>query len=60
MATIWSVNKEVKECIEKYHVYGAEAIINSVILSMKNEPYFTKEDFMKMIDFAYERLNEEV
>lgn len=57
--TISKTEAEVAYLIKKHHVYGAETIINAVVLGSIGEAYINKDVLKRMIDRAYERFNEE-
>ncbi len=57
--TIAATDREVKELIDKHHVYGAEVVINALVRASAKEPYLNEDFIIKMIKFAFDRLNEE-
>ena len=53
--TIAKADREVKDLIQKNHVYGAEAIINALVRAAQTEPYLTPDAIKSMVDHAFER-----
>lgn len=53
--TIAATGNEIKGVIDQWSVYGAEAIIGSLVLACKNKPYLKPEDLHRLIDNAVER-----
>lgn len=58
--TISKTEAEIVYLIKKHHVYGAETIINAVVLGSIGEAYIDKDVLKRMIDRAYDRFNREV
>lgn len=55
--TIAETDREVKDLVEKHHVYGAETIINALVRACDKKPYLGRAELIKLIDNAYEHLN---
>lgn len=55
MLTIATLDKELKNLIDGYSVYGAESIINSLVRASKGNPNLDKDMLIKLIDSAYRR-----
>lgn len=48
--TIASAGKDIGELIGKYHVYGAEAVINALMRACEGRKYLTPDDIKRLID----------
>ena len=52
--TIAATDKEVRNLIEKHHVYGLEVIINSIVRAAKTQQYMTEDVMHALIRSAFE------
>lgn len=59
--TIITTEKEVKNLIEKHHVYGLEVIINSIVRAAKTQQYMTEDVMHALIrsSFEFEKIVDE-
>lgn len=57
--TVAATDREVKELIKGYHVYGAEVLINALARATKDEPYLKEDDVIRLVKSAYKRIEEE-
>lgn len=55
MLTIATLDKELKNLIDGYSVYGAESIINSLVRASKSNHHLNKEMLIQLIEEAYRR-----
>ena len=46
------VDREVKDLISNYHVYGAEVLLNALVRASVNEPYLRQEDLVRILMHA--------
>ena len=53
--TIAETDREIRELIQKHHVYGAEAVINALVRAAATEPYLTNYEILKILNNALER-----
>ena len=51
--TIASSHKEMKEIIDKHSVYGAEALINSLVYASRDNKYLTEDEMHKLVSYAF-------
>lgn len=56
--TIASAGEDIRELIDKHHVYGAEAVINALMRACEGRDYLTADDIKKLIE-NYERRRKE-
>ena len=52
------VDREVKDLIINYHVYGAEVLLNALVRAAVNEPYLRQEDLVRILIHAVRRQTE--
>ena len=57
--TIAAANNEIKELINKHHVYGAEVLINALVRACDGTDYLSRAEVLKLLDSAYIKLKEE-
>lgn len=50
-----SADLAIRQLIQKYHVYGAEVIINALVRATKDEPYLDEKALVKFFEYAYDR-----
>ena len=51
--TIFQTSKEIIDLVNKYHVYGAECVINALVESTVKEPYLDEDAIIKMVHKAF-------
>lgn len=57
--TIAQTDREIKELIDKHHVYGAETVINALVRACDGQDYLGRDAIVKMLDSAYARKENE-
>lgn len=50
-----SADLAIRQLIQKYHVYGAEVVINALVRATKDEPYLDEKALVKLFEYAYNR-----
>lgn len=46
---ISEVNREVEYLVSKYHVYGIDVLIRSIVKVASNKPFYFDEDYMQVL-----------
>lgn len=57
--TISELDKSLREVVERYHVYGAESIINALIRACEGRDYLSREYVIKLVNAAYRHMEEQ-
>lgn len=53
MMTIFQTSKEIIDLVNKYHVYGAECVINALVESTVREQNLDEDAIIKMVHNAF-------
>lgn len=51
---------QIRQMVDKYHIYGAECLVNALVRASLNQPYLDGNAMMKLFQYAYERERKEV
>lgn len=54
--TISSLEQEIRGIIVKYHVYGAECIVKSLVRACQDQKYLTRGALHELIEAGYEEI----
>ena len=52
---IATADREIKEIIDKHHVYGAEVLINAIVRAARRQPYLGQREIQHLVERAFER-----
>lgn len=52
--TIASTDKEISSLIERFHTYGAEAVINALVRACRGKQFLNKEALLNIFNHAFE------